>query len=221
MSLRRRSPLAGHLLCLLPLAAAQNVATLTGSPTQSMTTAPSGFDYGSIFATASAMPSASDSAPGGGSSSNNNDGFNNGGLVNYYFVFIALILFAAALSLFLLLRRRKRRMARYRTAPIRRPSQLQPYGVDFNELQQNRSGWDNWSPERRRYWPRFSREAEVAREEGLDEHGQAPPPYRPKTSGGDGDGDGVTVPPPIVTRDDTGFKPPDYSETQTGGSSQR
>lgn len=86
-------------------------------------------------------------------------------------------------------------------------------------MQQNRSGWDSWSPERRRYWPRFSRDAETGREEGLDEHGHAPPPYRPKTA--TEDADAVTVPPPAATREDAGFKPPDYSETQTDGTDGR
>lgn len=47
-------------------------------------------------------------------------------------------------------------------------------------------------------------------EEGLNEVGEAPPPYKPdedeQTNGG------PAVPPPAHTREEAGLKPPDYDE---------
>ena len=69
---------------------------------------------------------------------------------------------------------------------------------------------------RRRYWQGRWRSAEVSREEGLNEHGEAPPPYIPKPDeehGGDGRHDGEpAVPLQTLSREDAGLKPPDYEQ---------
>lgn len=52
-------------------------------------------------------------------------------------------------------------------------------------------------------------------EEGLNEAGEAPPPYRPD---GERHGQGTpTVPQPALTRDDAGSKPPDYEVHDLAG----
>ena len=58
----------------------------------------------------------------------------------------------------------------------------------------------------------------MSREEGLNEQGEAPPPYVPKRRSEDAqrdgveDGGGPAVPLQTLSREDAGFKPPDYTE---------
>lgn len=63
----------------------------------------------------------------------------------------------------------------------------------------------------------------MSREEGLNEHGEAPPPYVPKRSGeearGTGEGGqaadgGPAVPMQTLSREEAGLKPPDYEEAR-------
>ena len=157
-------------------------------------------------------PSASDNAPKG----NHNDGLNSSGLVNYYFVFLAVILCVVGFLVFILMRRRNKRVRRMR---FNREQGLQRGTADSR----GGGGWSNWNPERTRgrYWRAGWRSAEGSREEGLNEHGEAPPPYIPKMQsaeeqqGGPGEADGPAIPLQALSREDAGLKPPDYTEAHT------
>lgn len=142
-------------------------------------------------------PSQSAALPNSQNNSSNSDS-----LVKYYFIFVALILCFAGLCTFFMLRRRRK----MRTQWAMRQS------ASDRELQQMRNAaWNAWSPERRRYWgPREDDAASGA--EGLDENGHAPPPYRPKTSSGDSESNGPTMPGHALSRDEVGLKLPDYVE---------
>lgn len=120
---------------------------------------------------------------------------NSSGLKKYYFAFLGIAIVIAALVVVLLLRRtRKRRMDLLR----------QEREVDLENY-------------------RSSRDAEGSpdiREEGLDEHGEAPPPYAPPpTTNEEMDSrtnrNELVVPPPTLSRYDAGLKPPEYSEVPT------
>ena len=58
------------------------------------------------------------------------------------------------------------------------------------------------------------------RVEGLNEDGEAPPPYKPAgcVSGDEARRDGPRAPESVLLRDDVGMKPPDYDETYVGSS---
>ena len=60
-----------------------------------------------------------------------------------------------------------------------------------------------------------ARSAEMSREDGLNEHGEAPPPYFPKQDnagpGGSGQDD-VPIPLRTLAREDAALKPPDYAD---------
>jgi hypothetical protein len=150
----------------------------------------------------------SDSAPAG----NHNNGVNSSGLVNYYFVFLALIVAVAGAVIFLIIRKRRRMVLR------RRYSQNVALSRDLGGPRHG-GGWTNWNPERtrRRYWQGRWRSAETSREEGLNEHGEAPPPYVPKRRSQEAErqerGENEpAVPLQTLSRDGAGLKPPDYSE---------
>jgi len=148
------------------------------------------------------MPSASDNAA---DNSNNSGKIDSDGLVNYYFVFIALILCIAGLGAFFVWRRRRRAIAQFQNGRQ-------------DALAQDLTAWDPLRS-RRRYWQGRRYSAEVSREEGLNENGEAPPPYMPKTADeearmGEDREDGPAVPMQTLAREDAGLKPPDYSEGQ-------
>ncbi|KAK5164879.1 uncharacterized protein LTR77_009543 [Saxophila tyrrhenica] len=174
------------LLCLIPSSLANSMATTTTNPyaTHTLLKRQSSLFYVS----SSSTPTANDSAPGGSSNNTNTD--NSGGLVNYYFGFLALILCAVGLCIFLILRRRYRMRALYLGR-----QQAGPQGNFGGERPDG--GWTNWNPERRHEWGGRWGHADASREEGLNEYGEAPPAYVPKTS--------------LEERED-------YSATQTEGS---
>jgi hypothetical protein len=64
---------------------------------------------------------------------------------------------------------------------------------------------------------RYPASAQVRREEGLNEHGEAPPPYEPKNEVTVGavqtPGSGVAVPLRAFTRDGGDLAPPGYDTT--------
>jgi hypothetical protein len=189
------------------------------------------------LATSNGRPVANDDAPGkiSGSHSSSTPASSNpntsdpdddgqdprGSLLNYYFVFLALFLALLFLGVYGLHRRRKIKKAR---------------------LQNNRQtalarDVDGWAPNSRRWvqgsWAsRFDRHnrfgtralEQDSEEEGLDEYGDAPPPYKARTSGERGTQTGVaaagpglggnmpTVPLRTLSRGAVG-KPPGYEET--------
>ena len=58
----------------------------------------------------------------------------------------------------------------------------------------------------------------MSREEGLNEAGEAPPPYLPKRQSeegrerSEGEANGLAIPLQTLSREDAGLKPPDYTE---------
>ena len=163
--------------------------------------------------TPGATPLSNDTAPKG----NNNHGTNQSGLVQYYFVFLALLLICIGLAIFFVFRKR-----------VRQRSRRQRGGDRETALQRHISGPGGWygglprNPAgHRRGWQGRWRSAELSREEGLNEHGEAPPPYLPKRRSGEQQrqgeegGNGPAIPLDTLSRDDVGLKPPDYSETST------
>ncbi|CAK3749516.1 hypothetical protein AC579_7818 [Lecanosticta acicola] len=152
----------------------------------------------------SSMPSSTDDA-------SHNHKQNTGDLVQYYFVFLALIICVAGLAAFLMWRRRRKMGA------IVRASREDALERDLN-------GWDSVRA-RRRYWQGRWRSVDGSREEGLNEHGEAPPPYVPKTSdeeGQRGRDNEPAVPLQTLSREQAGLKPPDYTEvnvSETGRTS--
>lgn len=205
----------------LPVAIAQNVYTVTQS-TLSTSASPAVSPLPETLPTTSnggATPTPHDNAPGGGGGNNDNaDDANMGGMFHYYFLFVALILCIWACAMFIFFRKRARRLARQR---YNRESALQ------RDLSAGRGGSDTVTG-RRRYWQGRWRSAEVSREEGLNEQGEAPPPYMPKTSederrSREDDGQAVDSQPAIplqtLSREGAGLnsRPPDYSETHNDG----
>ncbi|KAM0718689.1 hypothetical protein Q7P37_005760 [Cladosporium fusiforme] len=153
----------------------------------------------------------------GSGSSDNED--SSPAMINYYFVFFALLLCIAGLCAYFVWRRRRKALMIYN-------NQAQaPYARDPRE-------WDT-ARHRRRYWNTNFRNAPVSREEGLNENGEAPPPYMPKDDQetvnngsqaagqpmhGHTDG-GPAIPLQTLSRDQAGLKPPDYEySAQPSGS---
>lgn len=148
-------------------------------------------DSNDIYGAASATPTST--------LTDNDDRNSIGGLVgHYYLVFLALVACLAALAAIMVWRRKKRLAAMYGRG---------------GALQQDVNAWDSTRP-RRRYWQGRWHSTETSREEGLNEHGEAPPPYMPK---GRDEQDGQTMNGPAVplqalSREQAGLKPPDYVE---------
>jgi len=148
------------------------------------------------------------------SSSNNTSSDNtNGSLINYYFIFFALLICLVAAGLFYGWRKRRTALQRYHS------HQHQALARDVN-------AWDP-SQSRRRYWQGRWRSGEVSREEGLNEEGEAPPPYMPKQDERERSEDGnaaevehdreeaqstqePAIPLQTLSREQAGLKPPDY-----------
>lgn len=188
-------------------------APATSAPTTS-TSLPTGYDTAPAFPsqiTPSSTTGAASATPSGSGS-----GSGTSGVANYYFVFIALIICVGGFAVILFWRRRRRMLSRIDNV---RPESHRRHGGG--------GGWDA-AGARRQPWQNRWRPAELSREEGLDEHGEAPPPYMPKTneearqrSGNvEEDGEmlpdaegGPAVPLRTLAREETGLKPPDYEDT--------
>lgn len=127
---------------------------------------------------------------------------NTSGLYSYYLIFIALIICIAGVAAYLTYKRKKK------------------LGVFLQQsresaLQRDLNSWDPIRA-RRRYWQGRWRSADISHEEGLNEHGEAPPPYMPKTrdeeSGPQSTSNEPAVPMQTLSREQAGLKPPDYME---------
>ncbi|KAF2468435.1 uncharacterized protein BDR25DRAFT_180463, partial [Lindgomyces ingoldianus] len=131
------------------------------------------------------------------------------GVFNYYFLFLAIFGLLVAVSLWLIHRRRKRRKEQMRLS-------------GQNALARDLDGWVNTRRWMHGSW-RHNQTGFVRREEGLDEHGEAPPPYEPKsetTVGQDGvstnrqPAGGLAIPLRTLQRDEIErSRPPEYQET--------
>ncbi|GAB7358714.1 hypothetical protein MBLNU230_g3943t1 [Neophaeotheca triangularis] len=185
------------LLFSLPHSTAQTLSTSALPPGSTTDSAPD---------TDTSTPSSSDSSDSDEETSRH--------IVNYYFVFIALAFAIAALGLVFIVRRRRRQLALMPLSQYTPQRQRQP------------------AIHRTRYWNGRgyfgggggAGDEEHARpQEGLNEFGEAPPPYVPKRRseeevlGGSG-GDGPAVPMQTLRREDAGLKPPGYEEVGVGNS---
>ncbi|KAK4626437.1 hypothetical protein CLAFUW4_04636 [Fulvia fulva] len=118
------------------------------------------------------------------------------GLVNYYFVFLALVVCIAGVAAYLMYKRKQKYGAFLRNSR-------------GSALERDVGSYD--ARARRRYWQGRWRSTDYSREEGLNEHGEAPPPYMPKTREEEANPHGLTVPMQTLSRDEAGLnKPPDY-----------
>jgi hypothetical protein len=140
------------------------------------------------------------------------------GYQNYYFVSIALVLCALGVALYFWIKRKRApQLAQNRWGS----SGAAPPGHGPARLTDPNAPWDA-SHTRRRYWQgRWRQEPRHHVEEGLNEHGEAPPPYIPKTQLNGGgpetnpDG-GPAIPLQTLSREDAGLsKPPDYTPATT------
>ena len=139
-----------------------------------------------------------------------------GNMSVYYFVFFALLICIAVLCVYFVWRRR-------RNALMVRPN---PRGEEYHRDVRE---WDTMRY-RQRYWNTGFRNEQPSREEGLNENGEAPPPYMPKededtsnngpnVNGQRADADVIPVPvePSIpmqtLSRDQAGLKPPGYEQS--------
>ncbi|EME83340.1 uncharacterized protein MYCFIDRAFT_81781 [Pseudocercospora fijiensis CIRAD86] len=153
------------------------------------------------FATASThgLPSSTDKA---NSSNNNNDSRDVGGLAQYYFGFLVLIVIVVALGALMFWRRKKKL------------SMMAQHHRD-HAIERDIGSWDP-SRARRRYWQGRWRSTDVGHEEGLNEHGEAPPPYMPKPRDEENAAQAPTNAPAVplrtLSRDQAGLKPPGYGE---------
>lgn len=190
---------------------ASTLSTTPSTSPVSITSLPTGYDTAPGGLPSGISTPTASSASASASSSSSSD--NSGGLVNYYFVFLALILCIAAIAGALVWRRRRiiagrgaRRYGHGRSGTASAPGFVS-------------------SGSARQPWLGRWRSAEVSREEGLNEDGEAPPPYMPKSDEEPGIRDdrharSVTgqehthttpaVPLQTLSREDVGFKPPEY-----------
>ncbi|KAB2569356.1 hypothetical protein DBV05_g11959 [Lasiodiplodia theobromae] len=190
---------------------------------------------------AHALPQGTNPAPGTSTSTSSDDENNNGdsdssltrdGLLNLYFLFIAIVVILLVVALLLLHRRKKRRKAMMRNYGQSALAQ------DINGHHHN-NNTSRWLPGPGRWMMGGAGASGTHRapEEGLNERGEAPPPYNqppggppqpayapgasyvamppPPPPGWQSDA-GLTIPMRTLSRDTQGNKPPDYQETLAG-----
>ncbi|KAF2215904.1 hypothetical protein CERZMDRAFT_90024 [Cercospora zeae-maydis SCOH1-5] len=178
--------------------------------------------YGSSTSPPAGTASSTSTSPPDSSNNNNNNNNNNNdndgqrqsdmdGLVNYYFVFLALIVILIGIGAFFVYRRKRKAALLYQNGQA-------------GALQQDVGAWDH-SRARRRYWQGRWRSADIThREEGLNEHGEAPPPYMPKETRDEeqglpmrnhNDNNHLAVPLQTLSREQAGLKPPEYDHAVT------
>ncbi|EME45988.1 hypothetical protein DOTSEDRAFT_109017, partial [Dothistroma septosporum NZE10] len=117
-------------------------------------------------------------------------------LVNYYFVFLALVVCIAGVAAYLMYKRKKKYGAFLASS---RGHALESDVGTYN------------TRTRSRHWQGRWRSADQGREEGLNEYGEAPPPYMPKTEQEHSNPNVLAVPMQTLSRDAAGLnKPPDY-----------
>ncbi|KAL8980134.1 MAG: hypothetical protein Q9177_005963 [Variospora cf. flavescens] len=134
----------------------------------------------------------------------------NDGILNYYFLLLALVIIILGIIYVAIIKRRRQKLAR---------SRLNGQRALAMDLERS-SGSGPWGPGRLRMpRPTARHHLSQRREEGLDERGEAPPPYVPKEpepayTRGVQRNDGLTAGSEIPLRDLSGFdrKPPDYNE---------
>ncbi|PVH99574.1 hypothetical protein DM02DRAFT_430715 [Periconia macrospinosa] len=134
----------------------------TTSPTQNST-------ISSIVPTKTVSPP-SDLIPGfSGSDSGSDSHPQENGVINYYFLFIALFGVGLAVGLYWIQKRRRQRKEQTRAG-------------GQNALARDMEGWVNTRRWFHGSWRQNQTAVFVRREEGLNEQGEAPPPYQPNSN---------------------------------------
>ncbi|KAF2196137.1 hypothetical protein GQ43DRAFT_476590 [Delitschia confertaspora ATCC 74209] len=142
------------------------------------------------------------------------------GVFQYYFLFLALFGVLIGVALWMLHRSRKRRKERYRQHAT-------------NALARDLDGWSTTRRWMHGGWRNNRGEPDRGTEEGLNENGEAPPPYEPPKAsrvevnedGGSMEQEGygrvgITVPMRTLVREDVGrVRPPDYEGVVASGES--
>jgi hypothetical protein len=131
----------------------------------------------------------------------------NQGVFNYYFLILAVFGVVIAVALWWIRRRRKRRKEQMRLS-------------GQNALARDLDGWVSTRRWMHGAWRHNQTAGFVRREEGLNEHGEAPPPYQPKsevTVAPDGTPQdatsGLAIPLRTLSRDGIEtVQPPEYEE---------
>ncbi|KAL8740200.1 MAG: hypothetical protein Q9184_008520, partial [Pyrenodesmia sp. 2 TL-2023] len=126
-------------------------------------------------------------------------------ILNYYFLLLALLIIILGIIYLSYTKRHRQKIARSRQ------SGQQALARDL-ERWGGGGGGSPWGPGRVRH-PRASPRQQPRRDEGLDERGEAPPPYVPKEpepayTGGSRAGHDI----PLRNMDRSDQKPPDYDE---------
>ncbi|KAF2706154.1 hypothetical protein K504DRAFT_505114 [Pleomassaria siparia CBS 279.74] len=134
----------------------------------------------------------------------------NESVFNYYFLFLAAFVAIIVVGLWLIHRRRKKRKEQMRLS-------------GQHALARDLDGWVNTRRWMHGNWRHNQASAFVRREEGLNEHGEAPPPYQPKSDVTVSQGDveatqdsarGLTIPLRALSRDEMErSQPPGYRAT--------
>lgn len=122
------------------------------------------------------------------------------GLLNYYFVFLALFILLLFLGAYLVHRRKRALKARYRNS-------------GQNALARDLDGWTGTRRWMHGGWR--GGDGTAGRTEGLNELGEAPPPYKPAGEGPEGAGNGPPqIPLATLSRGEASMpqKPPGYGE---------
>lgn len=150
----------------------------------------------------------------GTTTSTSNPDTQSSGLVNYYFVFIALFLVVCFLGAWVVLKKR----AQARHTRLHQTRSALSRDLEASNLGR---GWTYGDSRRQRTdgsgWTALARRGRRGVDEGLDEQGEAPPPYKPSGDEGEGEGgvgnaDVIAVPLRTLAREEVGRKPPEYSE---------
>ncbi|KAL8799010.1 MAG: hypothetical protein Q9182_006222 [Xanthomendoza sp. 2 TL-2023] len=148
---------------------------------------------------ATPIPTSSFSSP---PPSHDNDQTNNNGILNYYFLLLALLIILLGILYLLFARRQRQKIAQRRQNGQRALAR---------DLERWGGGGGPWGPGRFRM-PRTHGTRQPRREEGLDERGEAPPPYIPKEPERTYAGNGAAREIPLQDLSRMDHKPPDYDE---------
>ncbi|KAF2260584.1 hypothetical protein CC78DRAFT_547422 [Lojkania enalia] len=188
----------------------------TRPPTSLITSFISYTSSNATITTSSSSPSVNEAPPplgippAGGSGGTDIARSRNESVFNYYFLFLAVFGVLVALCLWWVHKRRKKRKEMMRQS-------------GQNALARDLDGWTNTRRWMHGRW-RHNQTGFVRREEGLDENGEAPPPYQPKSDitvdqsnirATHDTASGLTIPLRTLSRDEINtIRLPDYQESE-------
>lgn len=136
---------------------------------------------------------------------------------SYYFVFIAIFFVLVAVILWISNQRRRRRLAQ--NTDVRRSALERD--MRNSHLDQLYANTGRVSEGRRPHARGTSGPFAVRRDEGLDERGEAPPPYKRDSGDRSTDDAGLAIPMQTFQRDERHAKPPEYDVSAYEAASRR